>query len=112
MLDVRPYMVEQLEAVLPVYYDQFVEQAELPCITYRELTDNAGPEAGSHRYSEQFYQIKIFTYNLADSAAYASAVDKIMYKIGAKRLSSNEMNVNRQIITILNYSFQTLEIEE
>ena len=94
----KPQIYEALNTILPTYYEQFVEEIELPCITYIEsgnIDDTITCETMG--YSIQHYTIKIWGDSIDDLSQKAQEVDRVMRPLGYKRTSANEL-VNGSII--------------
>lgn len=83
---------EALNEILPAWYEQVVDELELPCITYIEssnVDDNLTCETMG--YSIQYYTIKLWGEDINELSQYATKVDKVMRSLGYKRTSANEV---------------------
>lgn len=112
MLDVKPLVVSVLSDILPVRYEYFLgDDVKLPLITYAESMNNMRADGDTIRWSDIGFLIKIYSYDLEEISEKAKLVDKAMFKLGFRRVSSNEMVIDTQIIKILNYEVLTSEME-
>lgn len=101
----KPQIYEALNAILPTYYEQFVdEEITLPYITYIEssnIDDTITCETMG--YSIQYYQIKIWGNSVDELSQTAQDVDKTMRSLGYKRTARNELLVGPMICIVLTY---------
>lgn len=89
---------DTLSTILPTYYEQIVDEIDLPCITYLESSNvDDTITCETMGYSIQYYTVKIWGNSVDDISQTAQVVDKKMRTLGYKRTSANEL-VNGSII--------------
>lgn len=105
MIDYKPTLVENLNAILPTYYELFVDNSiETPCITYIEDENTVYTEASNLRYSYITYTVKIWGRNGIDELVpYVNQLDNLMFSLGFKRQSYNELWMDEQVSLIFRY---------
>lgn len=98
----KPQIYEALNAILPTYYEQFVdEELNLPCITYLESSNvDDAVTCETMGYSLQYYTVKIWGNGVESISETALQVDKKMRSLGYKRTSRNEL-VNGTLLCIV-----------
>lgn len=101
----KPQIYEALNAILPTYYEQFVdEEPDLPYITYFEssnIDDTITCETMG--YSIQYYTVKIWGNSVEMISQTAQEVDKVLRRLGYKRTSGNELPVGNMVCKVLVY---------
>lgn len=85
-------LVKQLDTILPTYYELFLDNSiSTPCLTYLELSNVAGIEADTARYSTISYRIKLWHKDNEEVDDYIKDMDKLLYTLGFKRVAYNVM---------------------
>ena len=70
MLDYKPLLIRELSAILPTYYELFVDSnTETPCITIMESNNAAQEEGDTIRFSRISFNIKIWGDDISVIAA-------------------------------------------
>ena len=106
MFDYKTVLAEQLETILPTYYELFPDSStKTPCLTYIENNNRADEESDNLRYSTLSYQIKIWgkVLEYEELMGYANELDELMYSLGFKRVSYNELSYDNLIQLIFRY---------
>lgn len=101
----KPQIYEALNAILPTYYEQFVdEEVKLPYITYFESGNSDDTvTCETMGYSNQYYSIKIWGNSVEELSQTAQLVDKSMRSLGYKRTSRNELMIGTMICIVIIY---------
>ena len=72
MINYKCDLVNELDKILPTYYEMFVDSSiKSPCITYIEMDNSAEQEGDTIAYSSLSYRIKIWADSLAELTQYA-----------------------------------------
>lgn len=105
MIDVKPDIVAALEAAsnLPVLYELINKHVGTSAITYRTIDDADLFVGTTKQYSTIRYEIKIWTYDLAENITESIAVDDAMRALGFSRYFTDERTFNTQFIKIIRY---------
>lgn len=101
----KPQIYEALSAILPTYYEQFVDdEVKLPYITYFESSNiDDAVTCETMGYSLQYYSIKIWGNGVDELSQTAQSVDKTMRSLGYVRTSRNELMIGNMICIVLIY---------
>lgn len=92
MINYKTLLKENLEQILPTYYESFANcDIKIPCITYTQIGNTADKEGDTIRYSRLGFQIKVWGDSLSTIVPYAEAVDDLMFSLNFKRLSTTEL---------------------
>ena len=112
MIDYNKEVVSALKTVLPTYYElALTKNTATPCISYQER-DNADTDSGDTLgYSRISFTVKVWGNDIAVIQANVLKVDKVMRKLGFKRIAANELydNNSTMIQKILTYEALGLE---
>ena len=110
MINYKCDLVNELDKILPTYYEMFVDSSiKSPCITYIEMDNSAEQEGDTIAYSSLSYRIKIWADSLSELTQYAEQLDSVMRSLGFKRTSKNELWYNSKGQFIFNYRALALE---
>jgi len=114
MIDYNKEVVSALKTVLPTHYEMaLTSNTKTPCISYMELNNYSAtdPTGATLGYSIISFQVKVWSDKVADLQKYSLEVDKVMRKLGFKRVSSGELydNNSSMIQKILTYEALALE---
>lgn len=110
MLSGKKEIVEELNKILPTYYELICDSnTKLPCFTYIEFENEQDKTGDTLGYSIIGYTIKLWADKVSDVDNYAIQLDKAMRKLGYRRRSSNELTVDNQIEKIMTYEALALE---
>lgn len=104
MVDYKPILVEELDKILPTYYELFVDSnTETPCITYMGSNDYAAEEGDTIRYSYISYNIKLWGSDIGQLSQYSQQVDLAMKQLGFKRMSCQELTFDSGLCIVSRY---------
>lgn len=104
MLDYKPLLIRELSAILPTYYELFVDsETETPCITIMESNNTAQEEGDTIRFSRISFNIKIWGDDISVIAAKGQELDSKMFELGFERTSYNELWMGNQCSAIYRY---------
>lgn len=110
MLNYKSELVEALNTILPTHYEMFVETGiKTPCITYIELSNVAEQEGDTLRYSRLGFRIQICGTINDDLFQYIEPLDQLMFSLGFKRKSYNEIIDNPIVQLVFTYEALALE---
>lgn len=102
MTDFKPQLVEQLNTILPTYYELALDTTTpFPCISYQEVDNSAREEGDTIRYSNIIFQIKIWGKSPSELAPYVEKLDNKMYALKFTRLSYNELTFDSEHICLI-----------
>lgn len=112
MINYNKELAAQLNTILPTHYELFVDdETAIPCLTYQKINDYANEEGNSIRYSTITYRIKLWTDKLSDIDTYGSSLDELMFNLGFKRTSYNELWFGKsKVSAIFTYNGRSIEI--
>lgn len=104
MLNVKEQLVEELNTILPTYYELFCDSTtETPCITYIE-NQNTDTETGdTFGYSQVGFNVKVWGNSIGVLSGYMLQVDAVMRQLGYRRTAYNELAYDGQIVLIGSY---------
>lgn len=110
MYNYKPILVENLDNILPTYYELFVDsKTPTPCITYIEANNSTELDGETMRYSRIAYLVKVWGNDLAQLIPYFEQVDNALFQAGFHRVSYNELSYNNQLCLIGRYEARALE---
>ena len=110
MIDFKPQVVEELEKVLPTYYELFLgKDIELPCITYSVGNDEEIIHTEEAGVTNIRFIVKLWGYSISELSQYAKQADAAMRAMGFRRNNYNELSTDNQICLIFNYEGTALE---
>lgn len=110
MEDYKRTLTAHLNTILPTYYENFSdEEIQTPCITYSESSNYAQEEGDTLRYSLLSYQVKIWGDGFEALAPYAQELDKLLFGLGFKRTSYNELYFGTKLCMIFTYEAKAIE---
>lgn len=113
MIDYSPNIVTALKTVLPTHYEmKITSKTKTPCISYMELTNIDTVTGDTIGYSNLVYQVKIWANDIATISKYMVDVDRVMRKLGFKRIGSGELQDNQSTIIQKILTYQGLSKEE
>lgn len=88
---------------LQVFYELFVQELQMPCITYSMYDNNETANGNKMSHSEVAYYIKLWGHDLADMLPTYKIIDATMHDLGYSRQSYNEMAIDDFICMIGQY---------
>lgn len=93
MINYHEQLVKALEPVgLPVYYEmQLSEGADVPCLSYMELSNMDDAVGDTLGYSIISYQIKVWGRTVGALQHFALKVDEALRPLGFTRAASTEL---------------------
>lgn len=104
MIDYKPLLIRELNAILPTYYELFVDSTtETPCITIMESNNSAQEEGDNIRFSLISFNIKIWADDLNVIAEKGMELDQKMFELGFSRISYTELWMGNQCSAIFRY---------
>ena len=112
MTDITVRVVEQLNKVLPTYYEMFLDNSQpLPCISYTQI-ENADEALGNYRaWSRITYKIKIWCNQVSDITQYGIDIDNKLAEIGRfHRNGVQDIRYGDLICRIMDYTILVNEI--
>lgn len=113
MIDFNKELVNALNQVLPTHYEMALTSGTAtPCISYMELNNTAHLEGNTMGYSYITYQIKVWGHNIGALQGYAKEIDKVMRRLGFKRMSSGELYDNNSTMIQKILTFEGLALEK
>lgn len=106
MRDINEEVAEQLNTVLPTYYELFLDQSsKIPCISY-QITQNFEESKGNGSCWERItLRVKLWVSTVGDMCTYSSQIDDAIAELGPfTRSSSYEISQGDLICRITDYS--------
>lgn len=98
MVDIKKEVVQALKkTTLPISYEMFIEEKNIPCISYMEVFNGDTLVGDSLEYSEVAFQVTLWTKDIEESVNISQIIDSEMKALGFIRRSCNEL-VNGSII--------------
>lgn len=94
---------------LPVYYELFREENQIPCISYMEASNNSIAEGDTLRYSTIGYLVKIWAEDIKTIQDTSKVIDGVLDEQGFIRTSSYETTDNGLVVKILRYEATVYE---
>lgn len=92
MIDYCKELVSACNAVLPTYYEMaLTSKTKLPCISWQERNNYVSTSGNTRGYSVISFTVKVWADNIADIMKYAVELDKALFAIGFKRISTSEL---------------------
>ncbi len=112
MLNVSPELVSTLETILPTYPEMFLEETELPCISYFLYNDTQDETGDTLVYSSVSYIIKIWGKTIKEVMLNSQYVDESLHELGYRRVSSGLQQSNGLICNVMIYRGKGIEFYE
>lgn len=106
MRDINKEVVETLSAVLPTYYELFLDaDSKIPCISY-QITNNYEESKGNGSCWERvIIRVKLWVSTVEDMCTYSSQIDDAIAELGSfTRSASYELAQGDLICRITDYS--------
>lgn len=105
MINYHENIVALLEQVgLPVYYEAFVTEELLPCISYKEYKNSDYLTGDTLEYSELGFQIKFWTKDIQEGSINCNIIDALLKANGFKRVMREELFIDGVLSLILRYT--------
>lgn len=106
MRDINEEVKEQLNTVLPTYYELFLDQdSVIPCISY-QTTENVEESKGNGSCWDRItVRVKLWVSTVGDMCTYSSQIDNALAELGPfVRGGSMELANGDLICRIMDYS--------
>lgn len=113
MINYHETMVEELNKILPTYYEMILHKGiKTPCISYMELDNSDDATGDTIGYSNIIYQVKVWSNKLDELQRYALEIDRALRLLGFSRSSSSEIYDNQSTMIQKVMTFNKLMKEE
>lgn len=113
MIDYSLELKSALQTILPTYYEMILtSDSETPCISYMELNNYVSDNGDTIGYSRIKYQVKVWSYDMAEIQEYALKIDNVLRPLGFKRTASGELYDNQSSMIQKILTYEALGLEE
>lgn len=113
MIDFNKELVAALNTILPTHYEMTLTAAtKTPCISYQERNNTAQESGDTLEYSRLSYTVKVWGNNIGQLQQYAIEIDRVMRRLGFKRISSGELYDNQSTMIQKILAYEALAMEE
>jgi hypothetical protein len=116
MIDFHKQLVSALNTILPTHYEMaLTSNTKTPCLSYMELnnyyvTEPIGASI-TKAYSRITYQVKVWANDIENIQKYSIEVDRVLTKLGFKRISSGELYDNNSTLIQKILTYEALALE-
>ena len=111
MVNIQDKIVEQLQTILPCYYDLFLNPAsETPCLSWQVLQNTEVARGNLNGYSLITFRVKIWATTVEEICSISEQVDDKMAELGRFiRTSVGELTDGELICSMVDYQITVSE---
>lgn len=97
-------IIQDATGTIPVYYEAFDKEKNVPCITYLEVSNPEIAHGDTIAYSDTAYQIKVWAATIAELQSIFLGIDSRMRAAGFTRTLATEGSDNGLLYKLLRYN--------